>query len=204
MKKLVALIISTLLLAACAPKNPNGLFDGYADVGNPKLTGTFNYDASSDTYTLTGGGTNMWFGSDEFFMAYKKLSGDFSVSTKIAFEGKGVNPHRKVGVMLRESLDTSSKYADVAVHGDGLVSLQYRTAAGGDTKELVADGTGFDHVTITRSGNKIIMKLGHDGFSDVNAGEIELDFEGEVYAGIFICSHETDVIEKAYFTNVKF
>jgi hypothetical protein len=41
--------------------------------------------------------------------------------------------HRKAALMIRQSLDPGAAYADVALHGDGLTSLQSRaTADGGD------------------------------------------------------------------------
>ena len=46
------------------------------------------------------------------------------------FLGEGVDPHRKAGVIARTSLDADSPYADAAVHGDGLISLQFRRTKG--------------------------------------------------------------------------
>ena len=203
-KAMMIFIAAMLLFDASAQQTGNGLFEGSGDVGNPKLKGSFNYNPSSNTYTLTGGGTNMWLRSDEFFMAWNKMSGNFSISAKVAFEGKGVNAHRKIGVIIRESLTGDSKYADIALHGDGLTSLQYRDTTGGITKEVVALSRGVDHLTLERIGKKITMKVANDGFSDVSAGEIEIDLPASCYVGIFICSHEADVLEKAYFTDVKF
>ena len=204
-KAMMILVASMLLIGACTSvqQSRNGLFERSGDIGNPKLKGSFNYNPSSDVYTLTGAGTNMWYENDEFFMAWKEMDGDFSVSAKVAFEGKGVNAHRKMGVIVRESLTGDSKYADIAVHGDGLTSLQYRDTTGGVTKEVIAEGQGFDHLTLERMGNRIIMKVSNDGFSDIPAGEIELDLPETCYVGIFVCSHEADVLETAYFSDVK-
>ena len=199
------LVASILLASACTSvqQSGSGLFEGSGDIGNPKLKGSFNYNPSSDVYTLTGAGTNMWYENDEFFMAWKEMNGDFSISAKVAFEGKGTNAHRKMGVIVRESLAGDSKYADIAVHGDGLTSLQYRDTTGGLTKEVTAEGQGFDHLTLERIGNRIIMKVSNDGFSDIPAGEIELDLPETCYVGIFVCSHEAGVLEKAYFSDVQ-
>ena len=38
--------------------------------------------------------------------------------------------------MIRQSLDPDSAYADAALHGDGLTSLQFRPTAGGETLEV--------------------------------------------------------------------
>ena len=192
-----------LCVTAVAQQRGNSLFEGFGDIGNPKLKGSFDYSPLLRIYTLTGGGTNMWMNSDEFFMAWKKMNGDFTISTKAVFEGSGVNAHRKVGVIIRESLTGESKYADIAVHGNGLVSLQYRDTTGGITKEVTTDSVGANYLTMERRGKKIIMKVEKSEFTDNQAGEIEIDLPDTCYAGIFICSHEPDVMEKAYFSGVK-
>jgi len=48
------------------------------------------------------------------------------------------------------------------------------------------------------------MKVANERFSDTPAGEVEINLPASCYVGIFICSHEADVLEKAYFTDVKF
>ena len=203
--KAMMIFVASMLVSACSSnqQNRSGVFEDFGDVGDPLLSGSFDYNPSSSVYTLTGGGTNMWFNRDEFFMAWKQMHGDFSISAQVDFEGEGVNAHRKMGVIIRESLTGESKYADIAVHGDGLTSLQYRDSTGGDTKEVIAKGKGFDHLTLERIGTKIIMKVAKDGFSDIPAGEIELELPDTCYVGIFICSHEADVLEKACFSDVQ-
>ncbi|MDR1200514.1 MAG: hypothetical protein LBL58_02640, partial [Tannerellaceae bacterium] len=67
-----------------------GIFEGICDVGNPTLKGGISYNKATDTYSLTGAGANIWGKTDEFFFAWKKVTGDFSMSTKLSFEG--VNP----------------------------------------------------------------------------------------------------------------
>ncbi len=53
-------------------QNPVGIFDGHADIGKPKLSGSAQYNEASQTYTLKGGGYNIWFNRDEFHYLYKK------------------------------------------------------------------------------------------------------------------------------------
>jgi len=201
--KAIMMFVISMLFACTSVQNRSNVFEGSGDVGNPKLKGSFNYDPSSKVYTLTGGGTNMWLNSDEFFMAWKKMSGDFSVSAKVTFEGQGVNPHRKIGVIIRESLAGESKYADIALHGSGLTSLQYRDTTGVETKEVIAGQQGFKYLTLERTGEKITMKVANDGFSNTPAGEIALNLPDTCYVGIFICSHDSDVLETAYFTDIQ-
>ena len=180
------------------------IFEGSDDVGNCKLNGSLHYDKSLNTYTLTGAGTNMWAANDEFFMVWRKETGDFSLAARIAFEGAGVNAHRKIGLIIRESLLGNAKYADVCVHGDGLTSLQYREKTGETTKEVVAAHRAPDYIKLERIDKRIIMKTAKGKYPDEITGEIELDFLGTVYIGLFICSHEADVLETAVFSNVEY
>src|SRR6185503_8119753 len=100
------------------------VFADQTDVGNPVRTGRATYDNEKQEYTIAGSGTNMWAGRDEFHFVWRRLKGDFILTTKAAFVGKGVEPHRKMGLMVRSSLDADSPHAVAVVHGDGLTSLQ--------------------------------------------------------------------------------
>jgi TolB protein len=169
-----------------------------SDVGNPRLQGSMAFDPKTQSYTLTGAGENVWAQKDEFQFAWVKVTGDFSMSTNFKFEGEGVNAHRKVGIMIRETLDGDSPYADVTVHGDGLTSLQYRMEKGAETKEIKADITGADHMVLERSGNKIAIKIAIGKEPSAYAAETEISLPSTCYVGIFICSHDENVVEKAY------
>jgi len=201
---LIGLIASLFLGLFTNCSTRGNIFEGAKDVGNCKLSGTLHYNKSSNTYTLTGAGTNMWARDDEFFMVWRKETGDFSLAARITFEGEGVNAHRKIGLIIRESLTGNAKYADVCVHGDGLTSLQYRERAGDITKEVVADQKAPDYIKLERIGKRIIMKTANGMYPDKITGEIELDFPETAYIGLFICSHESDVLETAVFSNVEY
>jgi len=189
-----------ILLAACSGTQ---IFENASDIGNCKLPGNFVYDKATDVYTLTGAGTNMWAQTDEFFMVWKEVSGDFTLSAKIAFEGEGVNAHRKMGLIIRESLQPDARYADVAVHGDGLTSLQYRSEKGGETQELKSDHQMPNHIILERTGNKMIMKTGVGKYPEQPDATLELPLPQKCYVGLFICSHEADVLETGYFSEVR-
>src|SRR5207244_2795297 len=114
--------------SARAEHSPTGTdpFEGHGDVGNVLHAGSVEYDAAKRSYTIAGSGENMWFASDAFQFVWTKVSGDATLTADISFLGKGVNEHRKAVLMIRQSLDADSPYADAALHGSGLTSLQYR------------------------------------------------------------------------------
>src|SRR5262245_6053554 len=57
-----------------------GLFTAHMDVGNPINKGSVAYNATTQEYTLTGSGSNMWLRKDEFHFLYRKLRGDFIIT----------------------------------------------------------------------------------------------------------------------------
>ena len=198
--KLITFLSLFLLFTGCQDQP---LFVTGNDVGNPKLSGSFTHNVDTHVYKLTGAGTNMWADSDEFFMVWKEYTGDFTLSVRIAFEGEGVDPHRKMGLIIRESLDGDAVYADVAVHGDGLTSLQYRVEQGAETQEVVSPNKAPDHILLQRIGNRIVMKTAHGALPTEADGEITLGLPSSCYVGLFICSHNPDVRETGCFSDVK-
>ncbi|MDH6306381.1 hypothetical protein M2459_000368 [Parabacteroides sp. PF5-5] len=195
---LLGIVCMVLLTAATV----GDLFEGSGDVGAVKLKGSVHYNPTTQTYLLTGGGTNMWGNSDEFFMVWRKEKGDFSLSAKVGFVGDGVDAHRKLGIIIRESLTGKSRYADVCVHGDGLTSLQYRDLAGQETKEVQWEGKAPDHITLERIGKRIVMKTATGAYTDEVTGEIELELPETCYIGLFVCSHNPDILETVYFSKL--
>ena len=180
-----------------------GAFDSVGDVGTPRLPGSTVYDPGAQTYSLTGGGLNIWNAEDEFHFASLNVSGDFMLTARGEFLEGGKNPHRKWGVMFRQALEGDSAHADATVHGDGLTSLQYRPARGADTSEVTASLSAPEYVQLERAGGDIIMRAARQGEPLVETGRIRIGLEGAVYAGLFVCAHETDVTETAVFRNVR-
>ena len=139
MKAIVYFVLSIALLFA-VEEEKIGDFDGQTDIGTVKLKGDAQFDAKTKQYTITGSGENMWAGEDAFHFLWRKTSGDQRLSTAIAWIGTGGNERQKAGLMIRQSLDADSAYIDAVVHGNGLVSLQYREQSGGTTQRNPGPG----------------------------------------------------------------
>lgn len=195
--------LSSLASPALAQTDSLGDFDGQTGVGSPKLLGSAVYDAVHQEYTLTGAGTNMWFGADQFHFVWKKLNGDFMLRTRVEFVGPGAVEHRKVGWMVRPSLEPDAPYADCAEHGSGLTSLQFRRTQGADTEEIKLAITNADVLQFERRGGRYIFSAARYGEPFVSAELTNLDLGDEVLAGLFICAHNGDVRERAIFRDVR-
>ncbi|MEZ0611829.1 TolB family protein [Fibrella sp. WM1] len=200
---LLAVLVLGYLTASVANAQSLGLFDGHTDVGKVKKAGSARYDAKKDEYTLTGAGYNIWFDHDEFHFLWKRMKGDFILTTRASLIGTGVDPHRKVGWMVRSSLDSNSAHINAAEHGDGLTSLQFRRKTGALTEEVKAKITGADVIQLERQGNKYIMSVAKFGETFVTEEVTDLDLGDEVYVGLFIGSHNKDVVERGVFQDVR-
>jgi TolB protein len=145
----------------------------------------------------------MWFDRDDFHFAWKQLKGNFILQAQVRFIGKGVEAHRKMGLMIRRSLEPNSPQGNAVIHGDGLTSLQFRKTSGGETEELKSTVQAPDVIQLERKGNTYIMSVAKYGESFTTVQLEELNLGDEVYAGIFLCSHNEAVSESGIFSNVR-
>ena len=181
-----------------------GLFAGHGDVGAVKRAGSVTFDAARQTYTITGGGANMWFTNDALHYVWTRLSGDLALTADIAFVGNGGNAHRKACLLIRQSLAPGAAYADAALHGDGLTSLQYREESDGPTREIQANVTGPRTLRIERWGDDVFMSVAKAGEALRPAGgSFKLKLQDPVYVGLGVCAHDDNALETVVFANVR-
>src|SRR6185295_10883633 len=184
-----------------------GEFKEYSHVGTPEKKGSVNYDADTQQYTLEGASGNMWGTADDFHFLWKKMKGNFIIQALVEFGPKSSpssEMHRKLGIMVRHSLESNSPHANAVIHGgDGLTSLQYRKAPGAITEETKSTQVAPTVIQLERKGSKYIMSVAHfgDPLSVVEVGDLILG--DDVYVGIFVCSHNQDISEKVFFRNVR-
>jgi TolB protein len=208
-------VLSILTLLAVAPAllaagEKIGLFKGQADVGKVQPPGSAQFEKSTGQYRITSAGENVWGTHDDFHFVYNKVpaAGEIVLTAQVAFEGKGKNPHRKAGCMIRQSLEPGAPYADIMVHGDGLISLQYRDAPNGPTREIKSQVKAPAVVRIERRGDKISASVAPEESPKppafVPVGSIELKLTDVFNAGLAVCSHEAQTQETAVFSAVEF
>ena len=198
------ILLLCAFLAACLTMIAGELkgFEGKTDVGQVKLAGSVQYDSVRNTCRISGSGENMWGSKDAFFFFWRRMKGDLILRTNIAWEGKGKNPHRKAGWMIRAGLEPDAPYVDVVLHGDGLISLQYRKTKGGVTGEIQSPLRGIGTLVLEQHGDQATAAvLGSDGLEHL-IGTVTLELRGDLCAGLAVCSHDSSVSETALFSNV--
>jgi hypothetical protein len=181
-----------------------GIFEDHGDIGAELHKGSLEYDAAKGSYRITASGENLWGAADAFHFVWKKVSGDVSITADIAFPSTGGNPHKKAVLMIRQSLDADSAYADAALHGNGLTSLQSRDEKGAATHEIQSNVSAPKRLRITRAGKYFYMSIaGEGGELHLSGGSMRVALEDPFYVGIGVSAHDKDAIESAIFSNVQ-
>jgi dipeptidyl aminopeptidase/acylaminoacyl peptidase len=207
--------LSVILLPAAAISFPEahaaesgtraiGTFEGNSDIGGPRHAGSAEFDSAQKRYVVKGGGSNMWFSSDAFHFVWKKISGDVSLVADISFIGPGGDPHRKACLMVRQNLDSDSAYADAALHGDGLTSLQYREVKAAPTREIQSNVKAPRRLRLEKRGKYVSMSVAGENMALRPAGgSFRLILEDPFYVGLAVCAHDDKTSETAVFSNVE-
>jgi TolB protein len=189
---------------ALAQTNELGIFTNQGSVGQTPPGSTAHYDAANGEYRITGGGANVWGTSDAFYFVWKKASGDVTLTADVQWVGTSSAEHRKALLMVRQSLEPGSAYADAVSHGNGLTSLQFRGAANEQTYQVMTQVEGTVRLRIERKGSRFTMYAGKPNEELKVVGPVEyVGLQDPVYVGLGVCSHVATTLETAIFSNVK-
>jgi hypothetical protein len=203
----IVLVCGALSLGAGAMRLQTGdlgIFTNESSVGQTPPACKTHYDAGSGEYRITGGGANVWGATDAFYFVWKKASGNMTLTADVQFTGTSPAEHRKAMLMIRQSLDPASAYADAVSHGNGLTSLQFRGKSGEQTYEIFTQVPEPARIRIVRHGNAFTMYAGKPSEELKPYGPIDfVSMKDPVYVGLGVCSHVATTTETAIFTNVK-
>lgn len=181
-----------------------GIFTNQGSVGQTPPGVAAHYDAEKGEYRITGGGANVWGIADAFYFVWKKAAGDITLTADVQWVGTSSAEHRKAVLMVRQSLDPGSAYADAVSHGNGLTSLQFRGAAREQTYQVMTQVEGTVRLRIERKGSRFTMYAGKPNEELKVVGPVEyVGLQDPVYVGLGVCSHVATALETAVFSNVK-
>jgi TolB protein len=181
-----------------------GIFEAGGDVGTVGKSGTAEYDAATKSYTVVGGGENMWFSTDAFHFVRRQARGDVSLTADVRFLGAGGNAHRKAGLIIRQGLEPDAPYVDAVVHGDGLTSIQYREEKGGPTREIQSNVRAPRRIRLEKEGDYVFMSVAAEGQRLASAGgSFRIKLAEPFLVGLAVCAHDNAALEQAVFSNVE-
>lgn len=200
----ISCLVALLLVGSASAAAPVGVFSGPTDVGTINRTTVATYDSAAGSYTISASGDNMWAQRDAFGWVWTQVSGDIALTADIALVGTSTQGHRKAALMFRQTLAPDSAYADAAVHGDGLTSLQFRSDDGGFTREVQCPVKAPKRVRLEKRGDYVLLSVaGDDGVLTPSGCTIRLPFSGSFYVGLAVCAHDGAAFETARFSRVE-
>jgi len=164
--------------------------------------------------TLSGAGRDIYQGTAEFRYAYKKLSGDGSITVRVD-NVKTLADWTKAGVMIRESLEPlAAQVHMISAAQQSLVEWMYRNLSNSSVT------TGFNTAAntnplpvwlrITRSGNTFTGEYSANGTTwtkltntDGTVSSVTITMPTSVYVGMVVCSLVADNLAVADFSQIK-
>jgi Tol biopolymer transport system component len=188
-----------------------GLFEGQADIGGPLLPGGASYNADTKQYRITSAGYNIWYTRDECRYAWKKVSGDASLSAAITFPNPDGYFDRKAVLMFRQDLSDDSKAVMVALHGGGLIHLAQRAEKGAKIAEACRVKAGDRpagappiRLGVEKRGDTfaLLVSLNGEPLHQVET-TADIHLEGPFYVGIGFCSHQPVTSDTAVLSDVE-
>ena len=203
MKKLCLSFVIMLAFVAAKAQNAVGIFENHTDIGKVLNKGNADFNKATQTYGMSGSGENMWFKRDEFHFMWKNLNGDFIITTQPKLTGNGTDPHRKSGIMIRTSTDTSAAMVCLTVHADGLTAFQFRKKDGTNTEEIKIPTIGAEVLQIERRGRSYFVSVAKLGQTFWSVEVPDFDFPQNLLVGLFICAHNKNQIETGTFTQTR-
>jgi hypothetical protein len=184
--------------------NPaSGLPPGWSDtdVGAPGQAGSATF--SGGTFTVNGGGSDIWSRSDNFHYASVSLTGDVTITARVASQ-QNTNAWAKSGVMIRATTAANSAYVFVFVTPGHGVNMQYRPSPGAAAVQLAQVGglTAPYWVRLVRSGSTFTGFTSADGVSWAQVGTISVTMANSALAGLAVTAHNNVVLNASTFDSV--
>ena len=199
-----ACLLVCLLAAGALHQAGNlGAFTGSDDVGAPPLKGSVEVDSATRQYKITGTGADIWAKADQFHYLWREMSGNFAVSATTTFLTDG-NPHRKASIMLRKTVDTDSPFVHLAIHGDGMPSVQFRSTKTDNvnTLDFPIEGPGVFTLKLVRVGTTVTVFVGKEGTALRELGHTVNNLGSPVLVGLAVASHSVSALTTVLFSNV--
>ena len=193
----------TATLTNSATPPPGACPTGWSclDIGSTGVAGA--QSLTSGTWIVQGGGGDIWDVADNFHYVYESLATDGSLSARTISQSN-TSVWAKAGVMLRATVDPGSPYYAAFVTPGNGIAVQWRSAQGGATSQVLASGGPPVYLRVARTGGTYSTYTSPDGsiWTLVAGSTINLGLTGSVLAGLAVTSHNWGVLSSATFDSV--
>ena len=170
-------------------------------IGSVGVTGSASY--SNGTFTVQGSGADIGGTADAFHYAYQPLSGDGTITARVATLQLKSDAWAEAGVMIRESLTAGAPNATMVLTRSNGVHFQRRPAAGGNTVSTAGAAVLAPYwLRLVRSGATLSGYQSSDGVNWMLVGTETISMTTDVFVGLAVSSHNNSVTTAATFDNV--
>lgn len=197
--------VSTMQTADTAP---TACVSGWqcADIGFASPHGTQLFNVAADSWTLEGGGFDIFGQQDQFHYVWQPMTGNVALSARIEFDNNGVD-YAKAGLMLRASTDPGAPYYAVFLTPTHGVHVQYRATQGDNTGSIEPPGmvSGSIYLRIVRSGDTYTAYASNDGanWQAIDGSTITIPAMGNtLMTGLALTSHNSSYLRIATFDDI--
>lgn len=192
---------STALIISSNTGMPQGWTD--LDIGMPGVAGGASYN--SGTFTVSGGGGDIWGTSDQFNYLYEPLTGDVTLTAHITSQVSS-DSWAKGGIMIRGGTAPNAPFVDVVLTPGRGYRMQYRTSTGASADQVggASGPTAPYWVRLVRSGDSFTGYTSADGVTWIQIGtsSITIPMGSSALQGLVVAAHNNSLLSTATFDNV--
>jgi hypothetical protein len=203
MRKLTLLVLILILeLSTIAPSQlPTGWQS--VDVGDPNQLGSTSYNGRGSVFSIKGSVYDTIDTWDQFYYVYQQRKGDFIVTAEIRSMDQ-TDTSAKAGIMIRETLDGSSKHSMVALIPENGIVFQRRLETGGSSFHTAGSTVTLPYwVRLVRDGNILTGYVCEDdGDNWIKIGSEFVSMSPVVFCGLVVMSQNSDTPCTAEFGSV--
>jgi regulation of enolase protein 1 (concanavalin A-like superfamily) len=195
-------VLDNVTISSATPTPPSALPPGWAarDIGAVGTAGSSS--ASDGTFTVTGAGSDVWGTADAFQYAYMPLSGDGSITARVA-SLTGSQAWVKVGVMIRGTTSPGSSQAFMLVSKSKGLAFQRRLSDGAASVSTAGPtSTAPAWVRLERTGNTITASTSTNGTAWTVVGSDTFSMPANALIGLATSSHSASELSSGVLDNV--
>jgi hypothetical protein len=168
------------------------------DIGDVGVAGSTTF--TDGTFTVTGGGLDIWGAADAFQYVFQPLAGDGEIVARVTTL-QNSHGNAKAGVMLRGAATASAQHVMLNSAVDGSVELIVRTSAGTEATYIAGAMQARPiWLKLARAGALVTAAVSYDGQAWSVLGSASVDGLG--YAGLAVTSGAPSVPNTSTFDSV--
>jgi glucose/arabinose dehydrogenase len=173
-----------------------------ADIGSPGMAGSAGY--TNGTWTVGGGGADIWNAADQFNYAYTTVNGDGTIIARVTtLQNTDAGGWSKAGIMFRNDSTAGSANVSIVQSWSHGVSFQWRSTAGGGSSFTAISGINPPvWLKLVRSNATFTGSYSTDGGTWTQVSSQSVTMNNTVLAGLDVTAHNNAALNTATYTNV--